>query len=473
MSSSIAESLRPKLSAGASVLGPGDEGFAPLVSRWREYHAPSVAVLVQAATESDIQYAVRYANQNDMPFFARSGGHGATKALGLATNALQIDLRKMNEVKIAKDGKSARIGGGANIKQVVDVLENVGKRTVTGICELVGFSAPVLGGGHGWLQGEYGLLADQVISARIVLPNGEAVTASENSHPDLFWALRGAGHNFGIVAEWEYRIYDANPKAPKWSYEIFIFPGDKLEELYTLHDEMQKNQPAHAIHWNYIIRVEQIDPNHPIIWYGIIYDGPEDEARVYAKPLHDIGTPFPVQAGTATTHELAALTYQDVDGPGCAYGLTSLRYPIGLKTFNVAAVRKVFDYIDKSFREIPEIAGSFFLLEGYSVHAVQAVDEKSTAFPHRSDNILVTSYVQYKPDPRVDPLADEYGRTLRKILLDASDDPGHLRAYVNYAHGDEDLREVYGWEDWRLVKLRELKAKWDPENKMKYYVPIV
>lgn len=214
------------------------------------------------------------------------------------------------------------------------------------------------------------------------------------------------------------------------------------------------------------------DPVQPIIWYAIIYDGPEAEAREYAKPLHAIEA-MSIQAGVATTHELAALTFMDADGPACAYGQTSLRYPIGLKTFDVPAVRKVYDFIDKSFREIPEIAGSFFLLEGYPTQAVQAVDERSTASPHRSDDILVTSYVQYKPDPRIDPLADRYGRTLRQILLEASDDPGRLRAYVNYAHGDEDLREVYGWEEWRLKKLRELKAEWDPENKMGYYVPIV
>lgn len=117
----------------------------------------------------------------------------------------------------------------------------------------MGLSAPILGGGHGWLQGEYGLAADQVISARLILGSGEVVTVSEDSHPDLFWAIRGAGHNFGLVAEWEYRIYDTNPEAAKWSYEIFMFTGDKLEALYTLHNEMQKTQPAHAIHWSYII----------------------------------------------------------------------------------------------------------------------------------------------------------------------------------------------------------------------------
>ncbi|KAK2589605.1 hypothetical protein QQS21_012714 [Conoideocrella luteorostrata] len=472
MSLQIAAELKPRLSPGVNVVVPGDKEFLGLVSRWREYHAPTVAALVQVATERDIQETVRYANGKNMAFFGRAGGHGATEAMALAQNAIQIDFRNMSNVTVAEDGKTAKIGGGANVKQVVDALAEAGKRTVTGICENVGISAPVLGGGHGWLQGEYGLPADQIVSARLIVPSGDVVTVSEDSNRDLFWAIRGAGHNFGLVSEWTYRIYDVNPRAPKWSYEIFIFPGDKLEALFSLHNEMQKSQPAQAIHWSYIIRVVEINPDHPIIWYGIIYDGPEAEAREYARPLHDIGA-MSIQAGVATTHELAALTYQDVDGPGCAYGLTSLRYPIGLKTFDVSAVRKVFDFIDKSFQEIPEIAGSFFLLEGYSTQAVQAVDERSTAFPHRSDEILVTSYVQYKPDPRIDSLADRYGKTLRQILLEASDDPERLRAYVNYAHGNEDLREVYGWEDWRLEKLRELKAKWDPENKMRYYVPIV
>ncbi|KAI0503112.1 FAD-binding domain-containing protein [Xylaria bambusicola] len=472
MTSQIASELKPRLSPTAGIFGPGDEEFTGLISRWREYHAPTVAAVVQVATEGDIQEAVRYANQNGIPFFARSGGHGGTEAMALAQDALQIDFRKMNYVNVAEDGQTAKIGGGANVKEVVDALTEAGKRTVTGICESVGISAVVLGGGHGWLQGQYGLGADQIVSARLILPNGEAVTVSEDSHPDLFWAIRGAGHNFGLVAEWTFRLYDLNPRASKWSYEIFVYSGDKLEALFNLHNEMQKSQPAHAIHWCYIIRPAFLNLDHPVIWYGIVYDGPEDEARLYAKPLHDIEA-MSIQAGVATTHELAALTFQDVDGPGCAYGLTSLRYPIGLKTFDVPAVRKLYDFIDKSFQETPELAGSFFVLEGYSTQAVKAVDEKSTAFPHRSDEILVTSYVQYKPDPRIDPLAEKYGKTLRQILLDASDDPEHLRAYVNYAHGDEDLREVYGWEDWRLQKLRELKAKWDPENKMRYYVPIV
>lgn len=129
---------------------------------------------------------------------------------------------------------------------------------MTGICESVGVSAPILGGGHGWLQGQYGLAADQIISARLVLANGDVVTASDDSNPDLFWALRGAGHNFGLVTQWECRLYDI--KNPKWSYEIFIFPGDKLEALFELTNEMMKDQPPEVTHWCHILKVADIDP---------------------------------------------------------------------------------------------------------------------------------------------------------------------------------------------------------------------
>ncbi|KAI1459380.1 hypothetical protein F4805DRAFT_473318 [Annulohypoxylon moriforme] len=465
----IAADLGPLLSPQASIVLPGEATFANLTSRWREYRAPNISAVVQAATEADVQKTVRYSVERDIPFIARAGGHGATESLASAKNAIQIDFRSLNQVKLSEDGTTTTIGGGATVKQVVSTLEDLGKRTVTGICECVGMSAPALGGGHGWLQGQYGLIADQIISARLVLPTGELVTVSEKSHPDLFWAIRGAGHNFGLVTEWEFRVYDI--KNPKWSYEIFIYSGDKLEALYDLANTMLKDQPPEVTHWGYIIKVAEIDPEHPIIWFAIIYDGPTETAREYAKPLHGIES-IMVQSGEATMHELAAVTFQDADGPGCAYGLTSLRYPIGLKSYNTAAVRKVYNDIDETFRNVPELAGSFFLLEGYSTQGVQAINPDTTAFPHRSDEILVTSYIQYKPNTTIDPIAQAFGERLRQYLLEGSDDPAHLRAYVNYANGDESLKAIYGWEDWRLEKLRRLKSLWDPQNKMRYYVPI-
>lgn len=138
----------------------------------------------------------------------------------------------------------------------------------------------------------------------------------------------------------------------------------------------------------------------------------------------------------------------------------------------MAAVRKVYNEIDETFSKVPEVAGSFFLLEGYSTQAVKAINSDTTAFPHRADNILITSYVMYSPNSTIDPIASEFGEKLRTYLLDGSKNPTQLHAYVNYADGDESLQAVYGYEPWRLEKLKRLKAQWDPRNIMRYYVPI-
>jgi FAD/FMN-containing dehydrogenase len=116
---------------------------------------------------------------------------------------------------------------------------------------------PMLGGGHGLLQGQHGLLADQLVEARMVLANGTALTVSQNSHPDLFWAIRGAGHNFGIVTEFKYRIYNISRRT--WAYEALTFTGDKLEDLYRLTNEMMKTQPPEVMNYGVIFRVPAVD----------------------------------------------------------------------------------------------------------------------------------------------------------------------------------------------------------------------
>lgn len=91
----------------------------------------------------------------------------------------------------------------------------------------------MLGGGHGWLQGQHGLLADNMLSARVVLADGTAVTASATVNSDLFWAIRGAGHNCGIITSVEYRIFDVEPGQGRlWAYEEYVFKHDKLEALF-------------------------------------------------------------------------------------------------------------------------------------------------------------------------------------------------------------------------------------------------
>jgi FAD/FMN-containing dehydrogenase len=130
---------------------------------------------------------------------------------------------------------------------------------VTGNCLCTGITGIMLGGGHGYLQGLYGLLADQILEAHVVMADGSSVIASPKSNPNLFWALRGAGHNFGIVTRLKYRIYD---RVPEWSQYTLIFTQDKLEQVFELSNNFleENGQPAQLINWYTLMLRPDIDP---------------------------------------------------------------------------------------------------------------------------------------------------------------------------------------------------------------------
>lgn len=136
---------------------------------------------------------------------------------------------------------------------------------MTGACECVSYIGPALGGGHGFLQGRYGLIADQFVSANIVSADGTLRTIDAKSDPDLWWALRGAGHNFGIVTSVTAKIYPQRHE--DWAIETFLFPGSKLEAVYgainkhfLLEESGNRIQPVDVIHWSYWINFPHLDP---------------------------------------------------------------------------------------------------------------------------------------------------------------------------------------------------------------------
>ena len=133
---------------------------------------------------------------------------------------------------------------------------------VTGFCECTGIAGPALGGGHGILQGRHGLVSDQLIEARIVLANGTAITASTTCNPDLYWAVKGAGHNFGVVTSFKLRIYDVPAGGDNWTYQTLIFTQDKLEGVYSALNKLSSNgtQSEDLMNFSLYTRVTAIDP---------------------------------------------------------------------------------------------------------------------------------------------------------------------------------------------------------------------
>jgi FAD/FMN-containing dehydrogenase len=171
-------------------------------------------------------------------------------------------MSAMNNITVVDNGNAALIEGGVLSGDVIPYLSSYGKETLSTGCDCVGYIPVLLGGGQGWLQGRYGLAADQLLSARLVLANGTAINVSEESNPDLFWALRGAGHNFGVVTQAKVKLYDVKPEDDKWTVSSFVFTHDKLEAIYTLANEWidSPNPPETFSHYDIFAINPGIDP---------------------------------------------------------------------------------------------------------------------------------------------------------------------------------------------------------------------
>lgn len=178
-----------------------------------------------------------FCDLRNIPFSAQSGGHGHNAASGSLRNGVQINLSKLNSATIHPDGTFVTVGGGIMSKELRDHLWAAGKQTTHGLCECVGLVAPALGGGHGILQGKYGLMSDQLIALDVVLANGTLIRVDAEQHDDLFWAMQGAGHNFGIVTSVDYKIYDipeTDIGGKVWSHEVFTYEAteENLRRVY-------------------------------------------------------------------------------------------------------------------------------------------------------------------------------------------------------------------------------------------------
>lgn len=151
----------------------------------------------------------------------------------------------------------------------------------------------------------------------------------------------------------------------------------------------------------------------------------------------------------------------------CEKGYSHLMYPVSLDTWPLANLRKVIEI----FSSMPaEYRYSVLLLEGYATNQVNKVGDNATAFPDRSSQLLASPVFTYAANASLDEAAFAIGSSLRTALLDGTGK--RTITYVNYAHGDESLESIYGFDSWRLEKLRRLKKEYDPEGKFNFYAPI-
>src|SRR3954469_6392492 len=203
-----AETARRELTGfDGRLVGPGDGAYDEARKVYNAMIDRNPGVIAHPAGPSEIAQLVNFARGHDLPLAVRGGGHNGA-GLGTVDDGVVIDLSLMRDVRVNPEARRVRVGGGATWGEVDRATGEHGLATPSGIISTTGVGGLTLGGGLGHLTRKFGLAIDNLVEAEVVLANGVAVRASADENPDLFWALRGGGGNFGVVTQFEFKLHE-------------------------------------------------------------------------------------------------------------------------------------------------------------------------------------------------------------------------------------------------------------------------
>ena len=193
-----------------TLLRPNDEGYDEARAVWNGMIDRRPRLIARCAGAADVTSSVQFAREYDLEIAVRGGGHNVA-GTAVCDDGLVIDLSEMRAVWVDPDARTARVQGGALWGDVDHETQAHGLATTGGIVGHTGVAGLTLGGGIGWLMRKHGLTVDNLRSADVVTADGEFLRASDHEHPELFWALRGGGGNFGIVTSFEFALHPVGP----------------------------------------------------------------------------------------------------------------------------------------------------------------------------------------------------------------------------------------------------------------------
>ncbi|KAH8716742.1 hypothetical protein GQ44DRAFT_688767 [Phaeosphaeriaceae sp. PMI808] len=469
-STTVAVELGPQLSNGSLVYGSDSPSWANATSRWNLHVRPDVQVVVEPAVEADIAKIIRYCNDNSFQFLMRNRGHGITSSLS-TFSGIEINVENFRRITVHPNEGTATLQAGASGGQVIKELWDQGYVTTTGSTPCVGVMGPALGGGHGRYNGLYGLVADNILHYNVVLANGTEIGVNKTSHPDLLWALKGAGHNFAAVTSIVKEIYPKQLET--WHFHNYTWTQDKLETVFETLNTFHKSYngttpPKMGVNFGSIIMDKSISTTEAVLKWDFYYAGSAAEAEELLKPFSAIG------AVAEKTLDLSYPGVSDLTKGDCRGGNLSISSVMTLE-YNVTAQRALYDHYVAKVAEIPELGATAYLWhEGYATAGYQAIPSEATSYPHRDENHIMFFATLVPEGSDLLDAANQWAKESTDIW-NAGQPTRTPKLYVNYAlgHNYETLESIYGYEPWRLEKLRSLKAAYDPQNRFRFYVPIV
>ncbi|MEW2395304.1 FAD-binding oxidoreductase [Streptomyces sp. NPDC046862] len=407
------------------------------------------AALVPCRDAGDVISALGFIRDNGLELAVRGGGHSGP-GLCLVDGGVTIDLSPMRWVRVDPVARTAEVGGGSHISDLDHATHAFGLATPTGIISMTGVGGLTLGGGHGYLTRKYGLTVDNLLAADVVLADGSFVTASETEHPDLFWALRGGGGNFGIVTSFTYRLHPVDTVG----VGITVWPVERTREVLTWYRDFLPRTPEDVYGFFMLFTVPP-GPPFPEELHGRKACG-----MVWCH-TGDLGR---LEQDLAVAHE---------PGPPDFHFTTPMPYPALQGLFDEVIPTgyqwywrgDFFDRIDDAAMDVHlqygrNLPTPLSLMHLYPVDgAVHRVGRDDTAWSYR-DAMWSGVFAGVDPDPaNAAPIKQwcvDYWEDMHPYSMGGS--------YVNFmgeGEGQERVRATYGDHYDRLA---QIKRTYDPHN---------
>ena len=223
---------------GESLL-PGDAGYDGARQVWNAMVDKRPALIARCSGTADVINSVNFARENNLLISVRGGGHNFP-GNSVCNDGLMIDLSRMTGVRVDPMARTVRAQGGTKWGAFDHETQAFGLAAPGGTDVDTGIAGLTLGGGIGWLSGSHGLSCDNLVSADVVTADGRSLTASANENPDLLWALRGGGGNFGVVTSLEYQLH---PVGPEVLAGFLVYPFSKVKGFFAMVNELTDNMP--------------------------------------------------------------------------------------------------------------------------------------------------------------------------------------------------------------------------------------
>jgi FAD/FMN-containing dehydrogenase len=445
----VVVALRSRLDG--DVVGPEDDEYGAARAVWNGMIDKRPGAIARCRTNEDVAGAVQVARERGLPLAVRGGGHNVA---GTATSegGVVIDLAAMNEVRVDPERHLATVQGGAIWREVDAATQPYGLAAPAGLVSETGVAGLTLGGGIGWLRRKYGLSCDNLIGAELVTARGELVRAALDENPELLWALRGGGGNFGVVTSFEFRLY---PVGPEVAYALVLYDGGETREVLRSFREavagMRREISPIAFTGAVpegMAGVPAEAAGKPMVAVAAAYVGPPEEGEGELTALRGLATPIADLSGRMPYAVLQQFLDED--------------YPRGRHYYWKSAA------LDELSDEVVDIVAEYAASQPSPISTIDiwlmggAIAEEppgGSAYSGRSAGYLVNPEADWD-----DPANDDENVAWARRFIEALR-PYSVGNYLNFPglleEGEAQLRASFGPHFERLV---DVKTAWDPDN---------